>query len=91
MTSWPSSPRRMRPALLEAGQWRTVAALGERLKRRLIELALDWGICHMDLTLDNVHVAEGLMVFDFDSAGHAGERSSPTAYCDFPRRTRRIG
>jgi Ser/Thr protein kinase RdoA (MazF antagonist) len=23
----------------------------------------------MDLTLDNVHLAEGLTVFDFDSAG----------------------
>ena len=27
--------RRMRPVLQEAGQWRTVAALGERLKARL--------------------------------------------------------
>jgi Ser/Thr protein kinase RdoA (MazF antagonist) len=61
--------RRMRPALLEAGRWRTVAALGERLKDRLAAASLDWGICHMDLTLDNVHVAEGLTVFDFDSAG----------------------
>ena len=59
----------MRPALLEAGQWGTVDALGERLKGRLTEAPLDWGICHMDLTLDNVHVAEGLTVFDFDSAG----------------------
>jgi len=61
--------RRMRPALLTAGQWRTVAALGERLKVRLAAASLDWGICHMDLTLDNVHVADGLTVFDFDSAG----------------------
>jgi Ser/Thr protein kinase RdoA (MazF antagonist) len=61
--------RRMRPALVMSGQWRTVTALGERLKGRLAEPSLDWGICHMDLTLDNVHVAEGLMVFDFDSAG----------------------
>ena len=61
--------RRMRPALLEAGQWGTVTALGERLKDRLAEPSLDWGICHMDLTLDNVHLAEGLTVFDFDSAG----------------------
>ena len=46
-----------------------MTALGERLKDRLAEPSLDWGICHMDLTLDNVHVAEGLTVFDFDSAG----------------------
>jgi Ser/Thr protein kinase RdoA (MazF antagonist) len=39
------------------------------LKRRLAEPSLDWGICHMELTLDNVHLAENVTVFDFDSAG----------------------
>jgi Ser/Thr protein kinase RdoA (MazF antagonist) len=61
--------RRMRPLLLLAGRWRQTAALAERLKGRLEEHALDWGICHMDLTLDNVHLAGDLTVFDFDSAG----------------------
>jgi Ser/Thr protein kinase RdoA (MazF antagonist) len=61
--------RRMRHLLIRAGSWRPAVALAERLKSRLVEPALDRGICHMDLTLDNVHLAEGLTIFDFDSAG----------------------
>ncbi len=61
--------QRMRPLLLRAGRWRAARALGERMQQRLAEPSLDRGICHMDLTLDNVHVAEDLTVFDFDSAG----------------------
>jgi Ser/Thr protein kinase RdoA (MazF antagonist) len=61
--------RRMRHLLMRAGRWREAVALGARLKERLAEPALDRGICHMDLTLDNVHVADELTVFDFDSAG----------------------
>jgi Ser/Thr protein kinase RdoA (MazF antagonist) len=60
---------RMRQMLVQAGRWRTAVALGERLKGRLAEPSLDRGICHMDLTLDNVHLADDLTVFDFDSAG----------------------
>jgi Ser/Thr protein kinase RdoA (MazF antagonist) len=60
---------RMRQMLVQAGRWRTAVALGERLKRRLAEPSLDWGICHMDLTLDNVHLADDLAAFEFDSAG----------------------
>lgn len=61
--------RRMKHLLVEAGRWRSAVALGKRLKDRLAAPALDWGLCHMDLTLDNVHLAEDLTVFDFDSAG----------------------
>ncbi|HWH99679.1 MAG TPA: phosphotransferase [Propionibacteriaceae bacterium] len=61
--------RRMRNLLEQADRWRSVVALGERLKERLARTALDRGICHMDLTLDNVHLGEKLTVFDFDSAG----------------------
>jgi Ser/Thr protein kinase RdoA (MazF antagonist) len=61
--------RRMRDLLEHAGRWRSASALGERMKERLAPTALDRGICHMDLTLDNVHLAEQLTVFDFDSAG----------------------
>jgi Ser/Thr protein kinase RdoA (MazF antagonist) len=61
--------QRMNRLLVQAGRWRQAVALGERLKRRLAEPNLDRGICHMDLTLDNVHLAEDLTVFDFDSAG----------------------
>jgi len=62
---------RMRPLLQEAGCWTAMTALGDRLRRRLTDPALDAGICHMDLSLDNVHLTEdgALTVFDFDSAG----------------------
>jgi Ser/Thr protein kinase RdoA (MazF antagonist) len=61
--------RRMRHLLVQANRWQAAVALGERLKERLAEPGLDGGICHMDLTLDNVHLAEELTVFDFDSSG----------------------
>lgn len=45
-------------------------AVGKRLLARLDGLTMERGICHMDLTLDNVHIHAGKMtVFDFDSAG----------------------
>ncbi|HEY6685024.1 MAG TPA: phosphotransferase [Propionibacteriaceae bacterium] len=46
-------------------------------KRRLVEPSLDWGICHMDLTIDNVHLAGNLTVFDFDSAGTSWRAVEP--------------
>jgi Ser/Thr protein kinase RdoA (MazF antagonist) len=61
--------RRIRHLLMQANRWQAAPALGERLKARLAQPALDRGICHMDLTLDNVHLAEELTVFDFDSSG----------------------
>jgi Ser/Thr protein kinase RdoA (MazF antagonist) len=68
---------RMQPLLIQAARWRSAVALGERLKRRLAESSLDWGICHMDLSLDNVHLAENLTVFDFDSAGTSWRAVEP--------------
>jgi Ser/Thr protein kinase RdoA (MazF antagonist) len=67
----------MMPLLVQADCWQQAMELGERLKRRLTDPTLDWGICHMDLTLDNVHVAEGLTVFDFDSAGTCWRAMEP--------------
>jgi Ser/Thr protein kinase RdoA (MazF antagonist) len=61
---------RMQMLLLEAKMWKQAVALGERLKQVTTNPALDRGICHMDLTLDNVHRhGESIIVFDFDSAG----------------------
>ena len=70
---------RMRPLLQTAGCWTALAALGDRMKGRLTDPALDTGICHMDLTLDNVHLTEGgaLTVFDFDSAGPCWRATEP--------------
>lgn len=61
---------RMKVLLVEARRWQQAVALGERLKQITANPALDRGICHMDLTLDNVHRhGETMTVFDFDSAG----------------------
>ncbi len=61
---------RMNMHLSEAKRWKQAVALGERLKQVIANPALDRGICHMDLTLDNVHRhGESMTVFDFDSAG----------------------
>ena len=62
--------RRMEMHLHAAKRWEQAVALGERLKQAIAKPALDRGICHMDLTLDNVHRhGESMTVFDFDSAG----------------------
>jgi Ser/Thr protein kinase RdoA (MazF antagonist) len=70
---------RMGPMLQQAGCWTAVVALADRLRRRLADPTLDTGICHMDLTLDNVHVTEAgvLTVFDFDSAGPSWRAVEP--------------
>lgn len=60
---------RMNRHLCEAKRWKQAVSLGERLKQVIANPALDRGICHMDLTLDNVrHHGENITVFDFDSA-----------------------
>lgn len=61
--------QRMKPLLIKAKVWESAVALGERLRDRLSDRAPDRGVCHMDLTLDNVHLIDELIVFDFDSAG----------------------
>lgn len=69
---------RMRRHLTAAGRYDEVAALGARLKGRISDPALDEGICHMDLTLDNVHVHDGMLTaFDFDSAGYCWRAIEP--------------
>ena len=62
--------RVMRPLLDDTGAWPYVSALAERLCRYVETSDLEWGVCHHDLTLDNVHLDGGrLRIFDFDSAG----------------------
>lgn len=61
---------RMKTQLMAADRYDTMTALGERLKKLIANPALDLGVCHMDLTLDNVHLHnQSIMVFDFDSSG----------------------
>jgi Ser/Thr protein kinase RdoA (MazF antagonist) len=70
--------QRMKSHLVEAGRWRVAVDLGERVKEATADRALDWGICHMDLTLDNVHRdGDEITVFDLDSAGECWRSIEP--------------
>lgn len=68
----------MKAHLIEAERWEEMVALGERMNRVIANPALDYGICHMDLTLDNVHRdGDSLTVFDFDSSGESWRALEP--------------
>lgn len=68
----------MKSPLEESGQWQRVFDLTERLRPITTNPALDWGVCHMDLTLDNVHRSgDKLTVFDLDSAGESWRAVEP--------------
>lgn len=54
--------------------WSFLVRLATKISTRIRALAatgLDWGVCHGDLSLDNVHVAANQQVtfYDFDSGG----------------------
>lgn len=67
--------RAVRPFLVHRpDDWVYVLRLSEKLRSGITRLArsgLDWGPCHHDMTLDNVHLtADGRVIFyDFDSGG----------------------
>jgi Ser/Thr protein kinase RdoA (MazF antagonist) len=70
--------QRMKSLLVGAGRWQQTLALGNRLKQLAANPKLDQGICHMDLTLDNVHCDGDLLtVFDFDNAGKCWRAIEP--------------
>jgi Ser/Thr protein kinase RdoA (MazF antagonist) len=69
---------RMKEYLEEVGEYNRLFDLGERLKVVMANPDLDTGVCHMDLTLDNVYIHEGAMtVFDLDSAGYSWRAIEP--------------
>jgi Ser/Thr protein kinase RdoA (MazF antagonist) len=69
---------RMEKYLIAAGRWQQAVEMGERLKQTIADPALDWGICHMDLTLDNVHRSgDTITVFDFDSSAECWRAVEP--------------
>lgn len=75
---------RMKDPLVQAGKLSEVSALGERMKQILKDSSLDYGICHMDLTLDNVHRdKDNLTVFDLDSAGACWRAIEPYGVLKF--------
>ncbi len=54
--------------------WDFITRLADKIRSSITYLAaerLDWGVCHGDLTLDNVHVTEDnrFIFYDFDSGG----------------------
>ncbi|MDP2788980.1 MAG: phosphotransferase [bacterium] len=70
--------KRMEKHLIAAGKWPKMLELGERLKNIVANPVLDWGICHMDLTLDNVYRdGDTITVFDFDSAAKCWRALEP--------------
>jgi Ser/Thr protein kinase RdoA (MazF antagonist) len=69
---------RMQEPLVASGQRQAVVDLAERLRQRISRPTLDYGVCHMDLTYDNVHLDDNaLTVFDFDSAGRCWRAYEP--------------
>lgn len=78
---------RLRSALESVGQWQRMSQMAHRLRTMLEAYALDYGVCHMDLTLDNVHIHEGkISVFDFDSAALGFRANEAHGVCKFSRK-----
>lgn len=72
----------LRPRLeARPDDWHFLVALAEKVRRRVATLApeLDWGPCHGDLSLDNLHIAEDgkIILYDFDSGGPGWRASDP--------------
>jgi len=69
---------RMRPMLVESGQLQQMTDLADRLRSILNNPALDYGVCHMDLKPDNIHInGDRLTVFDFNSSGESWRAIEP--------------
>jgi Ser/Thr protein kinase RdoA (MazF antagonist) len=70
--------KRIHPLLMESGQLQRVVDLTERLRNIVNNPTLDYGICHMDLKPDNIHIdGSKLTVFDFNSAGESWRAIEP--------------
>ena len=71
--------QQMRGQLNVVGRWKAALALADRLKERLGDERLERGLCHIDLTLDNVHRDGAAMTaFDLDSAGECWRAFEPS-------------
>ena len=69
---------RMRPMLTEIGQLQRMTDLTDRLRKIISNPALDYGVCHMDLKPDNIHIdGDKLTVFDFNSSGESWRAIEP--------------
>ena len=69
---------RMHPVLIETRQLQRFTDLTDHLRNIISNPALDYGICHMDLKSDNIHIDNGkLTVFDFNSSGKSWRAIEP--------------
>jgi Ser/Thr protein kinase RdoA (MazF antagonist) len=69
---------RMKVPLEESGQWQRVYDLAERMRKIISNPALDFGVIHNDLTLDNIHRdGDTITVFDLDSAVESWRAAEP--------------
>ncbi len=62
--------------------WAFLVRLADKVRARVTALGavgLDWGVCHGDLSLDNVHVTDGdrFTFYDFDSGGPGWRACEP--------------
>lgn len=70
--------------LLSPGQRQQVHSIFDRVRRVLSDPALDVGVIHQDLTLDNIHrEGDDLTVFDLDSAAHTWRATEPSGVLHF--------
>lgn len=69
---------RLRPALEHVGRFHEVEALAGRAASVVARDAPRRGVCHCDLTLDNVHIEnDTITVFDFDTAAEHWRAAEP--------------
>jgi Ser/Thr protein kinase RdoA (MazF antagonist) len=62
--------------------WRFLVSLADKVRARIDSLAeqgLDWGVCHGDLTLDNLHIDKDndIIFYDFDTGGPGWRACDP--------------
>ena len=73
----------LRPLLAHRpDDWRFLVSLADKVRARIDSLAgqgLDWGVCHGDLTLDNLHIDKdnGIIFYDFDMGGPGWRACDP--------------
>lgn len=79
--------QRMKNHFREANRWEQLSKLAERLKKLIADPSLDIGVCHMDLTLDNIYIHDDtITIFDLDSAAECFRANEPHGVLKFSRK-----
>jgi Ser/Thr protein kinase RdoA (MazF antagonist) len=75
--------RRIKHLITSLDLSKEVGQLEYKLMQDLASTRLDFGVCHMDLKPDNVHIKDGeILVFDFDSAVESWRAIEPYRILD---------